>query len=73
MEVTHDCYFWLKKSNTILTTYAEYDEKIILNKEDSIKLELGLIVPLIKLVYSGQLPNESEFAIANSSNSRLYN
>ena len=73
MKVTHETFWWLKKSNILSGVYSENNDNIVLSLEDSTKLELGMITSLIKQVYKGQLPNESEFNFSNTSVARLYN
>ena len=73
MEVTFEIYTWLKKTNILSCNYSNPSNKILLSEEDSLKLELGLISPLIQLAYQGSLPSNSELNLSNSSSSRLYN
>jgi hypothetical protein len=73
MEVGYKLFSWLKNSNIITSSYSFPSEKVKLTAEDSEKLELGLIIPLLKPFYSGTLPSLSDLKQTNSSVSRLYN
>lgn len=73
MEVTIQTLAWLKRTNIIKGVYKDNIDKVLLNEEDSARLELGLITPMIRMVYTGQIPEDSEFRMTNTSSSRLYN
>ena len=73
MEITYKLCAWLKESNIISTVPIFPTESIKLSLEESEKLELGLILPLIKPYFTDSLPLESDFKLKNTPGSRLYN
>jgi hypothetical protein len=73
MEISQKIYTWLKQENFLSGIYEETPETITLSAEDSEKLELGLIFPLLKSFYKGSYPTVLEFKQVNSTVSRLYN
>ena len=72
MDVSNNLFTWLKEVNLISNTPFSSNEQIKLSEEDSDKLELGLIIPLLK-IYADNLPTESDMKHNNTNASRLYN
>ena len=73
MEITYKLCIWLQESNIISAAPIFPTEAVKLSEEDSEKLELGLILPLIKPFCTYPLPAESDFKLQNTGSSRLYN
>ena len=73
MEVTHEIYSWLKRKNIVSHNYKELNGKVKLTEDDTLKIELGYILPLLNVALPGKLLKDSELKKINSSASRLYN
>ena len=71
MEFAYEVYNWLKSEKVIQTTTQETEGKIKLSEQDSSRLELGFILPLLS--NASKLPKISDLKKVNNSSSRYYN
>jgi hypothetical protein len=73
MEVTQTVIACFSKFNILSCTYPQEGDKVMLNEEDSTKLELGLFWPVLKGYLPSNFQGETEFSQTNTSFARLCN